>query len=297
MTLSAAARAFDALIDYAGLFPPAQLSMAAAYDEYRRAQCGPHAKLLGRFILPASRMGEFLALPLQETVALSVIVDTGADARAWLSQVDARLEMIARQRASEPRVCIEALEVPLPPLAALRDTDEASIGQWAAVASRHGLRDLPVYVEPYRDPRLSERLPATLASLARFRMGAKFRCGGLSSDAVPASSDLAQWIVAAYESGVPFKATAGLHHPLRHFNADAGFVMHGFLNVLAGAAYADRGKEAVAVLLEAEDASAFAALDARHVELARERFVSFGSCSFAEPIEDLTALGLLESHA
>ena len=46
------------LVDYAGLFPPTALDMPSAvrnYDAYRR---GPHAWMLGRLIVPASRLVE-----------------------------------------------------------------------------------------------------------------------------------------------------------------------------------------------------------------------------------------------
>src|SRR5689334_1162740 len=46
------------LIDYAGLFPPAKLSMQAAAEAYARARMGEHAWVLGRFICPASRLAE-----------------------------------------------------------------------------------------------------------------------------------------------------------------------------------------------------------------------------------------------
>jgi hypothetical protein len=47
------------LIDYAGLFPPASLDMAAAvanYDSYSRSEWN---WILGRFIVPVARLGEF----------------------------------------------------------------------------------------------------------------------------------------------------------------------------------------------------------------------------------------------
>jgi len=108
---------------------------------------------------------------------------------------------------------------------------------------------------------------------------------------------------------VPFKATAGLHHPIRHFNAPAGFVMHGFLNVI-GAAVLAHGRQAdrsaLAEMLADEnpanfrlDEQSFAwrglAADAAQIGRARASAIhSYGSCSFAEPVEDLAAFGILQ---
>jgi hypothetical protein len=76
--------------------------------------------------------------------------------------------------------------------------------------------------------------------------------------------------------GIPFKATAGLHHPVRRDDE------HGFLNLLSAAVFGDEE----AALAETEPA-------AEELAGVRQRlFVSIGSCSFREPIDDLTALGV-----
>lgn len=62
---------FEGLIDYAGLFPPAKLPMDDAVAQYRQAAGGPHAAMLERFIVPASRLGE---LPVDD-LRLSVVID------------------------------------------------------------------------------------------------------------------------------------------------------------------------------------------------------------------------------
>src|SRR5207244_8426599 len=46
------------LIDYAGLFPPASLSMEQALANYARYREGEHAWMLGRFVVPAARAAE-----------------------------------------------------------------------------------------------------------------------------------------------------------------------------------------------------------------------------------------------
>ena len=142
---------------------------------------------------------------------------------------------------------------------------------------------------------------------------AKVRTGGLTPDAIPSSEQLADFLLAAAARKLPFKATAGLHHPVRSVRAltyapdSPRATMHGFLNVFAAAAFAWHGAERIALidLLNETDADAFGLtsktlewrglhLSAEQIADARRNFAhSFGSCSFEEPIGDLRALELL----
>jgi hypothetical protein len=130
--------------------------------------------------------------------------------------------------------------------------------------------------------------------------GAKIRCGGAAG--VPPVAAVAAFVAACRDAGVPFKATAGLHHAVRAGEA------HGFLNLLAAAVFAHaEGLTAAELepLLAEEDPAAFVvaadglrvhgfAADAEAIAEARaELFIAYGSCSVSEPIEDLTALGIL----
>lgn len=299
--------ALASLIDYAGLFPPAQLPMGSSVSEYIEARASVQAWMLGRFIVPASRIDELLGVLGEREIAVSVIVDAGNDARTWLSNVQNALTKLAQLRGNETRVRMEALEIPLPTLLRSRETYDASIGQFAAVAQQIGMRDLEAFVEVPHDARWEAQLPGALAALARHRFGGKIRCGGVVADAVPVPHEVATFIALANEERVPFKATAGLHHPVRHYNEAAGFTMHGFLNLLAAAALARGGAstELLSEVIASEDpaqfqfqALGFAFGDERasidDIEsMRRDLFVGYGSCSFSEPIEDLQHLGLL----
>src|SRR5262249_38876805 len=71
---------------------------------------------------------------------------------------------------------------------------------------------------------------------------AKIRTGGTPADAFPSPADVARFLSACIAARVPFKATAGLHHPVRGEHAltyapdSAVGIMHGFLNVFVAAA-------------------------------------------------------------
>lgn len=117
----------------------------------------------------------------------------------------------------------------------------------------------------------------------------KVRCGPTP----PPVEDLAELVRSCREHGVPFKATAGLHHAVRQLG------QHGFVNLLAAAIFAD--EESALAEDDAEafrvDADAFRWRDrtasVEDVRRGRELFVAFGSCSFSEPVDDLIALGFL----
>jgi hypothetical protein len=184
-------------------------------------------------------------------------------------------------------------------LAVLADADEPRA---AVIESKRIIRAArPVYCEvPIAD----------LDEVKRTGGFAKLRTGGVKPEAIPAVGDVAGFILACAERRIAFKATAGLHHPVRAphpltYEADAPHaVMHGFLNVFLAAALAWHGDRDIEPVLAETDPAAFRfddwahwrdrSLDAAQVWDVRQHFAhSFGSCSFDEPVRDLEALGLL----
>lgn len=141
---------------------------------------------------------------------------------------------------------------------------------------------------------------------------AKIRTGGLAPEQIPSVPAVAAFICRQARDRRPFKATAGLHHPVRGvypltYERDSPrAVMHGFLNVLLAAAFAWHGHEdLVEPILAEEDPAQLrfmeelaiwrgSELTTGKIVLARCDFIhSFGSCSFEEPVRDLQALGFL----
>lgn len=140
--------------------------------------------------------------------------------------------------------------------------------------------------EVYVELPLDDELEAWVAVLAERGFRAKVRCGG---EHVPSPEELGRFLRTCRKSRVPFKATAGLHHPLA---ADG---RHGFLNVLAACAFEDDDALVGEVELDA-DALRWRGREAGPGELERvrrEQLVAVGSCSFFEPLEDLKELGIL----
>ncbi|MBV9233156.1 MAG: hypothetical protein JO030_03870 [Candidatus Eremiobacteraeota bacterium] len=273
--------ALSRLIDYAGLFPPAQLPMRDARAEYAQARNGPLQWMLGRFILRASSLPDWD----DGATPLSLILDDPAIGAGALRRTGARVEVLE-------------LPAPTPPY-------NSTLSQLRRRLSQEGLSQLPAYVEVARAQSPGE-VHALLRMLADAGIGAKLRCGGVTPDAFPSVDEVADFLIAANEASVAFKATAGLHHPVRRRDRTTGFMMHGFLNLLvAGALAGCVERETLREVLAEEEPAAFSfdesSLRWRHraisiselESLRRNRFISYGSCSFAEPVQDLTALGIL----
>ena len=143
---------------------------------------------------------------------------------------------------------------------------------------------------------------------------AKLRTGGVVTDDFPKTHEIIRFVRTCMAANVPFKATAGLHHPIRCYkpltyaeNAPQG-TMHGFLNVLLMTGFARESYRVSLLeeLMEEEfgEAFTFGELDVKwrddhfltnsHLSLLRRKgMISFGSCSFDEPIADLQSLGVL----
>ncbi|OZC03256.1 hypothetical protein [Rubricoccus marinus] len=298
------------IIDYAGLFPPAALDLDPAIRNHVRYRQSPEAWMLGRFIVPAARLSALDAyadlFAQAPPVGFSVLGLT--DASGGLDgTARATLEAARAFEARHPgRVRCDRFE--------LRAAPEAA-GALAAVLSDLPLADgdgiaveFPMTGDGYAPEVIEEAAHGIAEANARARekrFALKLRCGGVTPDLVPGVERLADAVAACAKADAPFKATAGLHHPFRNYDEAVGAEMHGFMNLFGAATLAlARGfdRDAIAEVLDDGDGShfqlgdAFAwrgfAVEAAGVHEARQRrALSYGSCSFDEPIEDLRALG------
>ncbi len=271
----------NGLIDYAGLFPPSGLDMPGAVRNYLTYRDGPFHWMLGRFVVPASRLAEFHSassghrLPVTVTIGEHPDQDLAAIGRLKVDTVEAKASTVTQIRSlagklsSGPTIYFEV------PIAG--------------------------------DPR------GLIAEIAEAGARAKARTGGISADAFPGSRDLGRFLQCCAEEQVPFKVTAGLHHPFRGTHSLNGkpegptALMHGFLNVFLAAALLRAGEETgkVVQLLEDQSAASFhfdaktirwrdEQVDLEQIEDTRRNLaISFGSCSFEEPVTDLKELGVL----
>jgi hypothetical protein len=312
--MSASLRALlSGILDYAGLFPPARLPLEPAIRNYARYRGEPESWMLGRFVCPATRLGElspFVAELFRSgpPLAVAVLGRGGNTAAEFTEGLRADVQAVAvfnGQHAA--RVRVDVIELRLPGDVLRPERSDALIA--LLEATRAALAALPKPPAPYYEAGLGPDWRATLAAVIPVLPGGfKLRCGGLEASAFPTPEQVAASLTGCARAGRPFKATAGLHHPLRHFDAALQTSVHGFLNVfgagvLASALGLSEGQ--VRMIVEDEDPARFVFTDEAFrwkdlsvpvgaIAEARQRVVSFGSCSFDEPREDLRALGLLE---
>ncbi len=313
------------ILDYAGLFPPADLSLARAlqnYDEYREE---PESWMLSRFVLPVRRLPDltpFQSLFSGEEPYRFSVLGTGGDSRdTFLDALTRDLDVIdSFDEEYGGQAQVEVMEVPLPAtLVGSAQTDLESffetLNQGLVEA---GTAKLDFFFEvPMRTNAVAD-LPALCAAVAehnsrqpvpaRSKIGLKMRCGGADPSDVPSVEHAAALTTACRDAGIPFKATAGLHHPIRHYDDGLDTEMHGFLNVFGAAVLASEHqleRDDVRPILSEETASNFrfekdaffwrdlsASLEG--IEHTRDNFaLSFGSCSFEEPVDHLRDLELL----
>ena len=288
------------IVDYAGLFPPAQLPLEKAVREYAAHLGEEKAWMLGRFIIPAQRLEELEPhlVIFSEPVRIIALGKGGRSEDEYLKNLNQDLTAIKTFRtAQDATVSIDSFEARLPPL----PVTNAFIANVVNQLREAGLKQSHEFA-------VDDHLELTMAALAAADAGAKLRCGGVTADAVPAPEQVARFIVAARDAGVPVKFTAGLHHPVRHFSDDIQTEMHGFLNLYVGGMLAHTtGSEwqELAGIIADQSPDAFALTGVgvewrgrlvRSEDAARLRenaLLGQGSCSFAEPVADLHDMGWL----
>jgi len=284
------------IVDYAGLFPPSQLPMTKAVANYADYKIGEYKWMLGRFIVPVTRLDEFAESAKkifssgEEIWKLSVLASE--DVYGTISEMEDFNDEFAGHA-----VC-DALEVKANTGAQIEEIAES----------------VPPELTTYFEVPVGEDLADLIATIAISGQRAKIRTGGIVQNAFPTAAQITRFVRTCLAANVPFKATAGLHHPLccqkpLTYEQDAEIgTMHGFLNFFLAIAFLQQNYKNAVIkeLLEEEDAENFT-FDETGVLWRREHFVptvqlkflrerniiSFGSCSFEEPIADLQEIGIL----
>ncbi len=295
------------IIDYAGLYPPASLPLEEAFANFVLYQQAEEAWMLSRFIIPAKRLEE---LPrFYGSLAFSILGRGGKDAIEFLENLKLDIEDVRTFREMHGADAVaDMFEVALP-ASVLEDIVSAHdlVNSAADVLNMNGLT---VFFEaPFGEgwQMRAEKLVRVLRKFKDRHIGFKLRTGGVTADTFPSTEQVAWAIASARDAGVPMKCTAGLHHPVRHFDESVQTKMHGFLNVFGAGVLAvvnNLSVEQIQTILEDEDPASFVFDDTgfvwknlrvvtSEVLHARQQIVSFGSCSFDEPREDLRSMGFL----
>ncbi len=284
------------IIDYAGLFPPSALSMPEVVINYAAYKNSNYKWMLGRLVVPVNRLDEF---------SMSARDFISRDAEVWKLSVLGSEDIYETVRRIEdfnarnaPRVIIDALEVKANTSFLINKIADA----------------VPPNLATYFEIPLREDLADLFSTVALRKQRAKIRTGGTTADAFPTAAQITRFMRVCLAANIPFKATAGLHHPVRSlkpltYEKDAPEdVMNGFLNVFLAAGFLKQNYKSSSIhkLLEDEQAENFTFEDdgvlwrhkhflntAQLKTLREKNMISFGSCSFDEPIEDLQEIGIL----
>ncbi|MEB3299417.1 MAG: hypothetical protein VKO21_08035 [Candidatus Sericytochromatia bacterium] len=305
----------EGLFDYAGTFPPASLPIQ---DAMRTSASFPSTLarpwlVAADLVLTRDQLG---TLTQEELVAAGFGPDRSFRWAVLGEAMDVGMACVMPRRLEETLGCLQekgdrqrvlSLEVRLRLGPGWAAGLAGTLAELALALSKEGTR---LVVEPEWTPeewRLgAAELAAALSSFPEPRPVLKVRGAGPSAVTIPA---LVEVVGAVARHGLAFKATAGLHHPVREacWSNDLGFLSLAaglrFRQALGPDVFPD---EALAVCLGAswddphakghgfgfvlEDGLQWSewSLDQETLECQVRRFpFSIGSCSLAEPDADL----------
>ena len=287
------------LVDYAGLFPPAGEDMRPALEHYASYIESPDRLALGRFIVPISRLKE-----LEESGG--DLMPTGDASEPWRLSV-----LVADDVRSAAAEMLEFNDRHSPESGAGRAVvDVVELKASAANEIAHQRNDLAARFIAYFEIPVSSDVSPLVKAIATAGARAKVRTGGVTPEAFPSAERIVDFLAACNHERVAFKATAGLHHAVRgeyRLTYEPGSpkaVMYGFVNLFAAAAllYTGESEDVALAALEDSEPSAFSfsddALQWREKRIGLEQIVnfrsrfgiSFGSCSFREPVDELASV-------
>jgi hypothetical protein len=283
-------RAVEALlhevIDYAGLFPPAGLDLETTVQNYATYRAGRDAWALGRLILPAAKFAEFAARWPHYVAEwpISLLLGSDYDAEMRLA-IDVGLRMDV----------VECRPARLDDIVKIR-------------------RCMPVSGSLFIESPQGCGLQEFVAAVAGAGACAKIRTGGVVPEAIPAPGVVAAFLVACAANGLRLKATAGLHHAIRAqqrliYEPNSPTArMHGFVNFFVAATAACDGasqSEVEEILNDGKHKNFSGTVEGLQwngrkfssdaIREVRDKFaISFGSCSFEEPMGEMRAMGWIE---
>jgi len=318
------------IIDYAGLFPPASLSFEETVQNFSQYLRSDSKWMLANIIIPVSklRMLDQYAdneISSRHPFPISVLAPGCDTIEEFQNLTDHVLGEISRLNHSltdlihttsfEVKLPLEVVEAADPELVEelLNETTIRFEQRYKAPCKLFYELSAGSNIESYSEP-VFQALAAQneIIKEENFEQthftGFKLRTGGVNSEDFPSAETVALVIRLARKYKVPLKFTAGLHHPVRHFNESVQTKMHGFFNVFAAGMLSythDFDLHQVKEVLLEEDPAVFRFDDdgfAFHdyrignkeiEELRSSVLISFGSCSFDEPLDDLKQLGLI----
>ena len=324
----------NGLIDYAGLFPPADLPLNEAINEYFEQLKSEHSAMLNRFIIPISKLNDLDDfIPLFNSIGplrLSVLGGGGKTDDEYLTKINQNIANINEYRKKHSdKIQIDVIECKMATNSPSKSTmqDATALLNENGLTHYHEFTELPDvginYSTNEDESSWDEVIVPTVELISEMKgAGVKLRCGGVVKEAFPSIEQVAAMIQTCVLAKTPMKFTAGLHHPIRHFADEYDEFMHGFINTFGAGIFAttfptpknSQERYRMFILLShmiadqnaenfsfsndsmswkvGDDRDTEFEIDAEKIENARKKgMISYGSCSFQDPIDDLTQLG------
>lgn len=297
----------EGLIDYAGLFPPANLALKDAIAIYAKDIQSDDAWMLGPFILPIDKLCELQAhsnlFMNQKKLTLSLTGKKSATEEECAFQLDEDLKQIFfYQNKYREWARVAAIEIPLPSAIPTKSL----LQQIADGAKRINAK---TYCEltllNNEDWRKQVDEISEFNQQDRGKLGVKLRTGGIEAKMFPSTEKVASVVSVCVKRKIPLKFTAGLHHPIRMYREEVNTKMHGFLNIFMAGMIAYKkglGVNGIEEVIIDENSANFilaneglgwkdTVLQHTEIKWMRENLLcSFGSCSFDEPRMELLEL-------
>ncbi|MDQ3021611.1 MAG: hypothetical protein M3R36_13735 [Bacteroidota bacterium] len=310
------------LIDYAGLFPPAKLSLSEAFGYYIKYRSSNYKWILSNFICPVKMFQDLKNLiqskhPDEKDINISVLGRGGHDlddfknnfqhdVNTWKDfisesgntlktntfEIKLHNEIIANHNSKKISQLIDFIS----------DTIQKNISQ-------------PVFIffEEYIGSEWKKDIKCLINGIEIHNegnpdCGYKLRTGGVEPYTFPNPEKISYCIRECIDRQIKMKFTAGLHHPFRHFDKELSTKMYGFINIFGAGIIAMRHNITnfgIKEILVDENPKNFIFTDEsfswkdwtigiEDIDFARKNLVlSFGSCSFDDPTNDLKSFNLL----
>ena len=306
------------IIDYAGIFPPANLDLAKAFHNFLFYREGEYKWMLNKFVVPAKKLADLGKImndvKIESPVGLTVIGTGGETINQFTKSFGEDIKKIndfIKHYGSLANV--DVYEVSLPKEVLDQEEADDMLDMMISASSELDAllgKEVPVFYEAGLDENYEPTILKIVENIASLnnKCGFKLRTGGTDAEAIPSNEIVAFAIMTCCEFNVPMKCTAGLHHPIRHYSDSVKANMHGFLNVFGAGVLAYASSLDEAELLEVlndddpdefmfdENGFEWNEIEAVNEEIREARsgmIVSFGSCSFDEPVDDLKVMELL----
>ncbi|MBK9333668.1 MAG: hypothetical protein IPM96_15010 [Ignavibacteria bacterium] len=312
----------EGIIDYAGLFPPAELDLRTAFSNYMKYLSENNSIILSGFICPVKLLPELeiICNEISEfsfPVRISLILSGGKDEitfkENFISDLKIRENFI---KGKSPFIRADHFEYKIPESIVMEDDKELFLDLFRFISQNSGngsdskfnfFAETPLTGDWKRNIKTATDLIEE-HNEKYHDTGFKLRTGGVTAAAIPSAEQIAFAVRHCLNRNLQMKFTAGLHHPFRHFDNGINAKMHGFINVFSAGIIAKRhniSDHELIKLIEDENADNFNFTDSgftwggyeienEDIHFARQTFVkSYGSCSFDEPVEDLKKLNLI----